>query len=91
VTIASILRRSEKYGKQLAINPSYGYRNFFNFFLNYQRSRLDHRHFHQRYAFSALIVEGDGLPVPAILTNLYVHFTHIWPFHFPLLSSRYNT
>jgi hypothetical protein len=35
-------------------------------------------------------MEGNGLPVPAILTNLYVNSAHIWPFHFPLLSSRYN-
>jgi len=88
VTIASILRRSEKYGKQLAIIHSYCYRNFFSLFLYCQGSRPHHRHFHWRYAFPALIVEGDRLPVPAIFTNLYVHSTHIWPFHFPLLSSR---
>ena len=33
------------------------------------------------------MMEGNGLPVRAILTNLYVHSTHIRSFHFRLLST----
>jgi len=79
--IASTQRHAEQSGNQLAIRFSYFYRDFAQIAHGSMDEYLYCRHLLRRYTLPALMMEGDGFPVPAILTLFYFHQTDIRSLH----------